>query len=113
MECSRSLTSVLGNKHHPGEARSLAAPPFFSVHSGISCQPIEQTSLEPGTSPMLQAPVSRRSLAERYTAEFARSRQLHERARTIFPNGVTHDLRHLEPFPVYVADAEGGHKRTV
>jgi glutamate-1-semialdehyde 2,1-aminomutase len=62
---------------------------------------------------MLQATLSRRSLADRYAAEFALSRQLHERARGVFPNGVTHDLRHLEPFPVYVADAEGGHKRTV
>jgi glutamate-1-semialdehyde 2,1-aminomutase len=62
---------------------------------------------------MLQAPASRRSLVDRYAAEFAQSRRLHERARSIFPNGVTHDLRHLEPFPVYVADAEGGHKRTI
>jgi glutamate-1-semialdehyde 2,1-aminomutase len=62
---------------------------------------------------MPTATVSRRSLADRYAAEFALSRQLHERARGIFPNGVTHDLRHLEPFPVYVDRAEGGHKRSV
>src|SRR5262249_20108688 len=37
-------------------------------------------------------------------------RQLHEQARGVFPNGVTHDLRHLEPFPVYVERAEGAYK---
>jgi glutamate-1-semialdehyde 2,1-aminomutase len=47
---------------------------------------------------------------QRYEAEFANSRQLFEQAKTIFPNGVTHDLRHLEPFPVYVDRAQSGHK---
>jgi glutamate-1-semialdehyde 2,1-aminomutase len=50
------------------------------------------------------------SLAERFTAAFPRSRQLAEQARGIFPNGVTHDLRHLEPFPIYVERAQGSHK---
>ncbi len=62
---------------------------------------------------MASATLSRSSLAERFTAAFGRSRQLHEQARAIFPNGVTHDLRHLEPFPVYVERAEGGRKWTV
>jgi glutamate-1-semialdehyde 2,1-aminomutase len=59
------------------------------------------------------ATVSRQSLTERYAAAFPRSRQLHEQARGIFPNGVTHDLRYLEPFPVYIDRAAGGHKWTV
>jgi glutamate-1-semialdehyde 2,1-aminomutase len=54
--------------------------------------------------------VARRSLTERFLAEFPRSRQLHEQARSVFPNGVTHDLRHLEPFPIYVDRAEGSRK---
>jgi glutamate-1-semialdehyde 2,1-aminomutase len=62
---------------------------------------------------MSQATLSRSSLTERYAAAFPRSRKLHEQARSIFPNGVTHDLRHLEPFPVYVERALGGHKWTV
>jgi glutamate-1-semialdehyde 2,1-aminomutase len=62
---------------------------------------------------MSQATLSRSSLTERYAAAFPRSRKLHEQARAIFPNGVTHDLRHLEPFPVYVERALGGHKWTV
>ena len=56
---------------------------------------------------------SRPSLADRYAAEFPRSRRLHEQARGVFPNGVTHDGRHLEPFPVYVDRAAGGRKWTV
>lgn len=51
-----------------------------------------------------------RSLAERYTAAFPLSRKLHDQARDVFPNGVTHDLRHLEPFPVYIDRAQGAHK---
>jgi glutamate-1-semialdehyde 2,1-aminomutase len=52
-------------------------------------------------------------LSERFAAEFAPSRQLHDKARGIFPNGVTHDLRYLEPFPIYVDRAEGAYKWTV
>ena len=59
---------------------------------------------------MSQAVLSRRSPAERYEAEFPNSRKLHEQAKGLFPNGVTHDLRHLEPFPVYVEHAQGARK---
>jgi glutamate-1-semialdehyde 2,1-aminomutase len=59
---------------------------------------------------MNQAPPARRTLAERYAAEFPTSRRLFERARGLFPDGVTHELRRLEPFPVYVDRAEGASK---
>src|SRR5262249_48263130 len=59
---------------------------------------------------MSQATLSRSSLTQRYEAEFPASRKLHEQAKGLFPNGVTHDLRHLEPFPVYVERAEGAWK---
>jgi glutamate-1-semialdehyde 2,1-aminomutase len=62
---------------------------------------------------MSQATLSRSSLAERYAAAFPRSRKLHEQARGVFPNGVTHDLRHLEPFPVYIDRALGSRKWSV
>jgi glutamate-1-semialdehyde 2,1-aminomutase len=62
---------------------------------------------------MSSATVSRQTLADRYAAAFPRSQQLHEQARAVFPNGVTHDLRYLEPFPVYVDRAEGARKWTV
>jgi glutamate-1-semialdehyde 2,1-aminomutase len=62
---------------------------------------------------MSQATLPRISLVERFTAAFPRSRKLHEQARVLFPNGVTHDARHLEPFGVYVDRALGSHKWTV
>jgi glutamate-1-semialdehyde 2,1-aminomutase len=62
---------------------------------------------------MSQATLARLTLAERYAAAFPRSRKLHEQARNVFPNGVTHDARHLPPFPVYVDRAQGAHKWTV
>ena len=31
-------------------------------------------------------------------------------AQTIFPCGVTHDARMMEPFPIYVSHAKGSHK---
>jgi glutamate-1-semialdehyde 2,1-aminomutase len=45
-----------------------------------------------------------------YEVEFPTSRRLYEQARSVFPGGVTHDLRYLEPFPIYIERAEGGHK---
>jgi glutamate-1-semialdehyde 2,1-aminomutase len=52
-------------------------------------------------------------LLDRFTAEFAGSRARSEKARTLFPDGVTHDLRRLEPFPVYIGSAKGSHKTDV
>lgn len=54
-----------------------------------------------------------RTLSERYADAFPQSRKLYEQACTIFPNGVTHDVRHLPPFPVYVDRALGSRKWTV
>lgn len=41
-------------------------------------------------------------LIDRYTAEFSGSKSRYCQARAVFPAGVTHDLRYLEPFPIYV-----------
>src|SRR5256714_15233554 len=61
---------------------------------------------------MSQGVLTPRTLTERYEAEFAGSRKRHDEARGLFPDGVTHDLRHLEPFPVYVDRARGARKWT-
>jgi len=50
------------------------------------------------------------TLAERYSAEFPTSRERFEVAKGIFPCGVTHDTRMMEPFPVYVERALGSKK---
>src|SRR5262245_12275650 len=38
------------------------------------------------------------------------SRKLAERGRSVFPSGVTHDLRAFEPWPLYVTHAAGARK---
>ncbi|MBM80262.1 MAG: aspartate aminotransferase family protein [Planctomycetaceae bacterium] len=42
--------------------------------------------------------------------KFASSAQHYERASTLFPNGVTHDARFLQPFPFYATRSEGSKK---
>ena len=59
---------------------------------------------------MSQATLARPSLTARYEEAFPNSRKLFEQAKGVFPNGVTHDLRHLEPFPIYVERANGSTK---
>jgi glutamate-1-semialdehyde 2,1-aminomutase len=76
------------------------------ARTGTMERPIEMTE---GNS-VPQTLAKPQSLTERYTAAFPRSRKLHQQAKAIFPNGVTHDVRHLEPFPIYVERAEGAHK---
>jgi glutamate-1-semialdehyde 2,1-aminomutase len=48
---------------------------------------------------------------DRWARENPRSAALHERARTLLPGGVTHDVRLAEPFPLAVASAAGARKR--
>jgi glutamate-1-semialdehyde 2,1-aminomutase len=45
-----------------------------------------------------------------YAEKTPRSRALHERAKTLLPNGVTHVGRYLEPHPVYIERAAGSLK---
>src|SRR5271165_3844404 len=59
---------------------------------------------------MTKLRASSETLLDRYTHAFAGSRRRFEEARQLFPGGVTHDLRHLEPFPIYIERARGAHK---
>lgn len=59
---------------------------------------------------MPQVATSPPATMQQYETEFATSRKLFERAKGLFPNGVTHDLRYLEPFPIYIDRAEGAYK---
>ena len=51
-----------------------------------------------------------KSLVDRYTAAFPGSKKRFEEAKQIFPCGVTHDTRMMDPFPVYITHAKGAHK---
>jgi glutamate-1-semialdehyde 2,1-aminomutase len=59
----------------------------------------------------LRAAVSAGSeILRAYAARTPGSRLLHERARAVLPDGVTHVGRYLEPHPIYVERAAGAHK---
>jgi glutamate-1-semialdehyde 2,1-aminomutase len=45
-----------------------------------------------------------------YRETLPTSKALFERARKIFPDGVTHDNRRMQPFPIFVDRADGAHK---
>ncbi|MCY4616197.1 MAG: aminotransferase class III-fold pyridoxal phosphate-dependent enzyme, partial [Chloroflexi bacterium] len=50
------------------------------------------------------------TILQTFEALHPTSRSLHERARRVFPSGVTHDIRAFWPWPVYVERAEGARK---
>jgi glutamate-1-semialdehyde 2,1-aminomutase len=49
-------------------------------------------------------------LQDAYIQSLGASRALYERARTLFPDAVTHDNRRMQPFPLYIDHADGAHK---
>lgn len=61
----------------------------------------------------MTATLAQPTVTDRYVAAFPKSRQLFEQARKVFPGGVTHEMRTLEPFPVYIDRAKGSHKWSV
>jgi len=50
------------------------------------------------------------TILERYQQLHPRSAALHAEALRLFPNGVTHDVRYVTPFPIYVERAAGSRK---
>ncbi len=42
------------------------------------------------------------TIHERYRTQHPAAAALYERARQVIPGGITHDIRHLAPFPIYV-----------
>ncbi|MXZ47028.1 MAG: aminotransferase class III-fold pyridoxal phosphate-dependent enzyme [Chloroflexi bacterium] len=50
------------------------------------------------------------TILQTFEALHPTSRTLHERARRVFPSGVTHDIRAFWPWPVYIERAEGARK---
>lgn len=45
-----------------------------------------------------------------YRTKFPGSSALYDRATRVMPSGINHDVRRLEPFPVYIDRAAGAHK---
>ena len=48
-----------------------------------------------------------------YREKFPGSAKLFERSSRLFPNGVTHDGRYLQPFPIFAQEALGSKKTDV
>lgn len=53
---------------------------------------------------------SLKTIKQQFEEAFPTSRQYAEKAKACFPDGVTHDLRRMEPFPIYVDRASGSYK---
>ena len=62
---------------------------------------------------MTTATAVKTDLETQYAETFRASKLLYERAVAVLPNGVTHDSRIANPFPVYVHEAAGSKKQTV
>jgi glutamate-1-semialdehyde 2,1-aminomutase len=50
------------------------------------------------------------TLVEIWAERRQQSAALYQRALQVFPSGVTHDARYMEPFPIYVTHAQGSRK---
>src|SRR5579872_7455631 len=55
-------------------------------------------------------PLTESKILRAYVEKTPRSRALHERAKPLLPNGVTHVGRYLEPHPVFIERAAGSRK---
>ncbi|HEY8291095.1 MAG TPA: aminotransferase class III-fold pyridoxal phosphate-dependent enzyme, partial [Thermomicrobiales bacterium] len=58
----------------------------------------------------MTAPVRTETIDEERARRMAGSAALHARATATFPDGVTHDGRYMEPFPLYCTHAKGPRK---
>ena len=53
------------------------------------------------------------TIGNRYVELHPGSQRLAARAADVFPNGVTHDIRHTTPFSLYAREADGSRKTDV
>jgi glutamate-1-semialdehyde 2,1-aminomutase len=59
---------------------------------------------------MLPVPSAESRILRAFAAKTPGSRALHDRAKGLFPDGVTHVGRFLDPYPIYVERASGSRK---
>jgi len=53
--------------------------------------------------------MDKRDVRQLYSERFPKSKELHGRAVRVFRNGITHDARFVEPFPIYMTHGKGSH----
>ncbi|HEX9830727.1 MAG TPA: aspartate aminotransferase family protein, partial [Thermodesulfobacteriota bacterium] len=49
-------------------------------------------------------------IEDEYIKQRPKSKSLYEKAVRVFPSGITHDIRYLLPFPIYIAKTQGSKK---
>src|SRR6266478_144807 len=98
-----------GRRH--AEARGDGGCPAFSRarEHGRVVAPDRRHASPRRKVPMSEAAKSS-SILDTYRALHPKSAALAERARKVIPGGITHDGRHLSPFPVYIDRALGSRK---
>ena len=72
----------------------------------VAGQPRRTRSVKEHTRPT----ASTRTIEEEFIAEHPRSRELFRREQAAVPGGITHDVRHAKPFPIYIEQAHGSKK---
>ena len=82
---------------------------MFAEHAG-SCNRYHTIPSRPAGHDAKMQTTTATSVIERYRAMTPRSAALYERAGRVFPSGLTHDSRVLDPYPVFVERAAGPRK---
>ena len=62
------------------------------------------------SAPSIPSHLAGSPVVEAYCRKTATSARLAAQARQVFPSGITHDSRHLEPHPIYVVKADKARK---
>ena len=57
--------------------------------------------------------MSTNTILEKYQKTFSKNREFAQQADHIFPDGVPHDNRHTEPFPIYIKSTQGSKKWSI
>ena len=74
-------------------------------------QQVETRPFNTGIDPVKGATVATTTstITDQFLSRTQGSARLAERARKVFPGGLTHDSRYLQPYPLYVTHAAGSH----
>src|SRR4029453_18272035 len=90
-----------------------SASPLHSLWEGLTNGPVQHMMPSLHGDPTMHSrmqPLSAVELDDAYAKALPDSQQLFARRQQIFPDGVTHDNRRMQPFPIYIERAKGAYK---
>ena len=95
----------------PGDdcAEQNAAGPSVALYTPAESDQTRTCLLLPGVESMAGA-ISNSEIEATYRQRTAKSAGRAHAAREIFPSGIVHDSRKIDPYPIYVDRAKGSHK---